>query len=134
MLLNYDAADLTLEGALLAGLIAGPYTGAHRRRLFMWLPALAAGEYGALFFAVGCGFAGGGIARGVPQGRHLETSRRLCSSACPATCGGWCATCRSTGRSCCCCAPIGLEFDPADDRRALSATRGCSTCRARRLA
>ena len=28
ILLNYDAADLTLEGALLAGLIAGPYTGA----------------------------------------------------------------------------------------------------------
>src|SRR3970282_2007754 len=28
LLLNYDAADLTLEGAFLAGLIAGPYTGA----------------------------------------------------------------------------------------------------------
>ena len=28
LLLNYDAIDLTLEGALLAGLIAGPYTGA----------------------------------------------------------------------------------------------------------
>src|SRR4051794_23730288 len=28
LLLDYKAADLTLEGALLAGLIAGPYTGA----------------------------------------------------------------------------------------------------------
>src|SRR5689334_24737003 len=28
LLLHYDAADLTLEGAFLAGLIAGPYTGA----------------------------------------------------------------------------------------------------------
>ena len=28
LLLNYDAADLTLEGAFLAGLIAGPYAGA----------------------------------------------------------------------------------------------------------
>ena len=28
VLLNYDAADLTLEGAFLAGLIAGPYAGA----------------------------------------------------------------------------------------------------------
>jgi len=28
LLLGYDAADLTLEGAFLAGLIAGPYAGA----------------------------------------------------------------------------------------------------------
>src|ERR1700736_2085991 len=28
LLLNYNAADLTLEGAFLAGLIAGPYAGA----------------------------------------------------------------------------------------------------------
>jgi two-component system LytT family sensor kinase len=32
LLLNYKAADLSLEGAFLAGLIAGPYAGAHRRR------------------------------------------------------------------------------------------------------
>ena len=31
LLLNYNAADLTLEGAFLAGLIAGPYAGATRR-------------------------------------------------------------------------------------------------------
>jgi two-component system LytT family sensor kinase len=66
ILLNYDAADLTLEGAMLAGLIAGPYTGAIVG-LSMALPALAAGEYGAPFFAVGCGFAGGGIREACPK-------------------------------------------------------------------
>ena len=66
VLLNYDAADLTLEGALLAGLIAGPYTGGIVG-LFMSLPALAAGEYGAPFFAIGCGFAGGGIREACPK-------------------------------------------------------------------
>ena len=66
VLLNYDAADMTLEGALLACLIAGPYTGAIVG-LSMSLPALAAGEYGAPFFAVGCGFAGGGIREACPK-------------------------------------------------------------------
>ena len=66
VLLNYDAVDLTLEGAMLAGLIAGPYTGAIVG-LSMSLPALAAGEYGAPFFAVGCGFAGGGIREACPK-------------------------------------------------------------------
>ena len=66
VLLNYDAIDLTLEGALLAGLIAGPYTGAIVG-LLMSLPALAAGEYGAPFFAVGCGFAGGGLREACPK-------------------------------------------------------------------
>src|SRR5687768_17856428 len=41
-LLNYDAADLTLEGAFLAGLIAGPYTGGLVGFL-VGLPALAFG-------------------------------------------------------------------------------------------
>jgi two-component system LytT family sensor kinase len=66
LLLNYDAIDLTLEGALLAGLIAGPYTGAIVG-LSMSLPALAAGEYGAPFFAIGCGFAGGGLREACPK-------------------------------------------------------------------
>ena len=66
VLLNYDAADLTLEGALLAGLIAGPYTGAIVG-LAMALPALAAGQFAAPFFAVGCGFAGGGLREACPK-------------------------------------------------------------------
>jgi len=40
VLLNYDAADLMLEGAFLAGLIAGPYTGA-LVGLAIAMPALA---------------------------------------------------------------------------------------------
>ncbi|MEY4636627.1 MAG: Sensor histidine kinase YpdA [Acidobacteriota bacterium] len=66
VLLNYDAADLMLEGAFLAGLIAGPYTGA-LVGLAIALPALAAGEYAAPFFAVGCGFAGGGLREACPK-------------------------------------------------------------------
>jgi two-component system, LytTR family, sensor kinase len=60
LLLNYEAADLTLEGAFLAGLIAGPYTGA-LVGFSMGLPATFAAEFGALPFAIGCGFAGGGV-------------------------------------------------------------------------
>jgi len=66
VLLNYDAADLMLEGAFLAGLIAGPYTGA-LVGLAMAMPALAVGEYGAPFLAVGCGFAGGGLREACPK-------------------------------------------------------------------
>src|SRR5216117_3208840 len=49
LLLQYQAADLTLEGAFLAGLIAGPYAGA-LVGLMVALPALLAGEFIALFF------------------------------------------------------------------------------------
>ena len=70
--LRYYAADLTLEGALLAGLIAGPYTGA-LVGLLVSLPALLAGEFIALPFAVGCGFAGGGLR----EACHKETIWQL---------------------------------------------------------
>src|SRR3954451_2027972 len=60
LLLTYNAADLTLEGAFLAGLIAGPYAGAIVGTM-VGMPPLGAGEWGALPFAVGCGFAGGGL-------------------------------------------------------------------------
>jgi two-component system LytT family sensor kinase len=66
LLLGYKAADLTLEGAFLAGLIAGPYAGA-LVGLVVALPALIAGEFIALFFAVGCGFAGGGLREACPK-------------------------------------------------------------------
>lgn len=66
VLLNYDAADLSLEGAFIAGLIAGPYTGA-LVGLGIGLPGLAVGKYGAPFFAVGCGFAGGGLREACPK-------------------------------------------------------------------
>jgi two-component system LytT family sensor kinase len=66
LLLNYNAADLTLEGAFLAGLIAGPYAGAIVGSLVA-VPAVAAGEFIALPFAIGCGFAGGGLREACPK-------------------------------------------------------------------
>src|SRR6185312_11661838 len=66
-LLHYDAADLTLEGAFIAGLIDGPYAGVIVGAM-VGLPAFFAGEYGAPFFAVGCGFTGGGLRELCPKG------------------------------------------------------------------
>src|ERR687883_372845 len=66
LLLNYNAADLTLEGSFLAGLIAGPYAGATVGAM-MGIPPLGIGEWGALPFAVGCGFAGGGLRELCPK-------------------------------------------------------------------
>jgi two-component system LytT family sensor kinase len=64
--LDYKAADLTLEGAFLAGLIAGPYAGAIVGAM-AGLPPLAGGEVIALPFAIGCGFAGGGLRELCPK-------------------------------------------------------------------
>jgi len=66
LLLNYNAADLTLEGAFVAGLVAGPYAGATVGAI-IGLPPLANGEVIALPFAVGCGFAGGGLRELCPK-------------------------------------------------------------------
>jgi len=66
LLLNYNAADLTLEGAFVVGLIAGPYAGAIVG-LVVGMPPLANGELIALPFAVGCGFAGGGLRELCPK-------------------------------------------------------------------
>src|SRR6267154_2582916 len=66
LLLNYKAADLTLEGAFLAGLVAGPYAGAIVG-VMVGIPPLANGEFIALPFAIGCGFAGGGLRELCPK-------------------------------------------------------------------
>ena len=66
LLLNYNAADLTLEGSFIAGLIAGPYAGATVGAM-VGVPPLFAGEWIALPFAVGCGFAGGGLRELCPK-------------------------------------------------------------------
>src|SRR5882672_605895 len=66
LLIAYDAADLTLAGAFLAGLLAGPYAGAIVGAV-VGIPALIAGEFIALPFAVGCGFAGGGLREICPK-------------------------------------------------------------------
>jgi len=66
LLLNFSAADISLSGPYLAGLIAGPYAGAIVGAM-VGLPALAKGEWIALPFAVGCGFAGGGLREICPK-------------------------------------------------------------------
>ncbi|HUK37313.1 MAG TPA: hypothetical protein VLV86_25530, partial [Vicinamibacterales bacterium] len=63
---HYAAADLTLEGAFLAGLIDGPYAGVIVGAM-VGIPPLFAGEYGAPFFALGCGFTGGGLRELCPK-------------------------------------------------------------------
>ena len=66
LLIRYDAADLTLAGSFLAGLLAGPYAGAIVGAT-VGIPPLIAGEFIALPFAVGCGFAGGGLREICPK-------------------------------------------------------------------
>src|SRR5690349_14299834 len=67
VLLGYKAGDLTLDGAFLAGLIAGPYAGA-LVGVMVAIPAIGLGhEFIALPFAVGCGFAGGGLREACPK-------------------------------------------------------------------
>lgn len=66
LLLGYKAADLSLEASLIAGLIAGPYAGGIVGFLAGFPPVLA-GEFAALPFAVGCGFAGGAFGALCPR-------------------------------------------------------------------
>ena len=67
LLLNYDAADLSLAGPFLAGLLAGPYAGAIVGALVGTPALVVAGEVAAMPFAVGCGFAGGGLREVCPK-------------------------------------------------------------------
>jgi two-component system, LytTR family, sensor kinase len=66
LLLDYKAADLTLEGSFVAGLIAGPYAGALVGAMVGFTPIFT-GEWVALPFAIGCGFAGGGLREVCPK-------------------------------------------------------------------
>jgi len=68
LVLGYEALDLPLAGAFLAGLLAGPYAGAIVG-VMLGVPPLFAGpgEWGALPFAIGCGFAGGGLRELLPK-------------------------------------------------------------------
>jgi two-component system, LytTR family, sensor kinase len=66
LLLGYEAADLTLAGSFLAGLLAGPYAGAIVGAM-VGVPPFVAGEWISLPFAIGCGFAGGGLREICPK-------------------------------------------------------------------
>src|SRR4051812_28153842 len=73
LLLNYDAADLTLAGSFLAGLLAGPYAGAIVGAMG-GIPATMAGEWIAPPVAIGCGLPGGGPRGSCPQEAVLHPS------------------------------------------------------------
>ena len=66
LLLGYDAADLTVPGSFLTGLLAGPYAGALVGAA-VGLPPVFVGEFAALPLAIGCGFAGGGLRELCPK-------------------------------------------------------------------
>src|SRR5919112_705351 len=64
--LSFPPADLTLPGSFLVGLLAGPYAGALVGAA-LGITATTWGEWIALPFAVGCGFAGGGLRELCPK-------------------------------------------------------------------
>ncbi|MBA2304020.1 MAG: histidine kinase [Acidobacteria bacterium] len=66
ILLNFAPADLMLPGSFLAGLLAGPYAGAIVGAA-VGGTATIGGEWISLPFAVGCGFAGGGLRELCPK-------------------------------------------------------------------
>ena len=66
ILLKFPPADLMLPGAFLAGLLAGPYAGALVGAAVGGTAAIA-GEWISIPFAVGCGFAGGGLREICPK-------------------------------------------------------------------
>ena len=70
LLLNYKAADLTLEGAFLAGLIAGPYAGA-LVGVLVGMPALIAGEVHRAPVRGRLRLRGRRPSRSVPEGNDL---------------------------------------------------------------
>ncbi len=71
LLLNYDAADLMLEGAFLAGLIAGPVHRRHRRRRHR-ASRLLRRRMGRHPLCRRLRLRRRRPARGLPQGTHLE--------------------------------------------------------------
>ena len=110
LLLHYDAADLTLEGAFLAGLIAGPYAGAivgrHDR------PA-GAGRRRVRRAALRrrLRLRRRRPARGLPEGSHLAASRPSCSpSLPPPRLAHACASFEVDWQVMLLLAPIGLEL------------------------
>ena len=72
-------------------------------------PPIFAGEWGALPFAIGCGFAGGGLREICPKEAIWHFSPFFFTDL-HRTCGGWSAASRSTGSSILLAAPIGLEI------------------------
>ena len=89
LLLNYNAADLTLEGAFLAGLIAGPYAGAHRRPARRGSRADRRRVHRAAVRRR-LRVCRRRPARGRAPRKRSGSSRRSSSSTCGSTSGRWC--------------------------------------------
>ncbi len=70
LLLNYNAADLSLSGTMLAGLMAGPVTGSIVG-LMVGIPAFFGGELLALPMGILYGLVGGGIHRACPSKEEI---------------------------------------------------------------
>jgi two-component system LytT family sensor kinase len=66
VLLKFSPADLMLPGSFLVGLLAGPYAGAIVGAAVGGTAAIA-GEWISIPFAIGCGFAGGGLREICPK-------------------------------------------------------------------
>jgi len=66
ILLKFPPADLMLPGSFLAGMLAGPFAGAIVGAAAGGTAAIA-GEWISIPFAVGCGFAGGGLRELCPK-------------------------------------------------------------------
>jgi two-component system LytT family sensor kinase len=66
ILLKFPPADLMLPGSFLAGLLAGPFAGAIVGAAAGGTATIA-GEWISIPFAVGCGFAGGGLRELCPK-------------------------------------------------------------------
>ena len=94
------ALDITLEGAFLAGLVTGPVGAARWSARCSGTPALIAREWAALPFAVGCGFAAGGLREACPKEAIWRFSPFVARRAAPLRLADVPALRRSTGRSC----------------------------------
>jgi len=70
LLVNYGAADLSLSGILLVGLLAGPFAGAVAGCV-AGLPAVLSGEILALPMGVLYGLSGGGLRRLCPEKEEI---------------------------------------------------------------
>ena len=83
LLLNYDAADLTLAGAFLAGLLAGPYAGAIVG-MMVGMPPLDRRRVGRAPLRRRLRLCRRRPARALPEGSHLALLAALLHRAAPA--------------------------------------------------
>ena len=96
-------------GAFLAGLIAGPYAGAIVGGM-VGLPALAGGEWIAVPFIVGCGFAGGGLREICPKDAIWHFSPFVFTDLLPLRSGNSCGGFEVDWQILLIAAPIALEL------------------------